>query len=256
MISRVAVIGDPHGCDSEFKELLDKLSWLTLDEIWTVGDLVDRGPDSGAVLRECRERGIRSVMGNHDQSIVNHWDRLQKSGEFPNNPDKCATLKQICAADVEYMRDLPPVHVIDDLNLVIVHGGLFPDLPLYAQPHNVVRAQMIHPDHPGKSHWWGPDAPTKGGLTEDQLREKGWERWYRRYDHEQDCVYGHSTWAQPMIHQNAGCGKTIGVDTGSCFGGSVTAAVFDAKSRDPVFLSVKATKLWYPGARRAFWEAG
>ncbi len=95
-----------------------------------------------------------------------------------------------------------------------------------------------------------------GGQTEEQLRLQGWERWYKLFDYQQDCVYGHSTWAQPMIHQNPGMGRTIGIDTGSCFGGSITAAVFDRSSETPLFVSVKAKKNYTVNARRCFWEAG
>lgn len=39
MIKRVAVISDIHGCNVEFQELINRLNWISLDEIWAVGDL-------------------------------------------------------------------------------------------------------------------------------------------------------------------------------------------------------------------------
>jgi hypothetical protein len=193
-------------------------------------------------------------MGNHDDSIINHWNRFNSSGGLPRNLDKRKTLSELCQRDVDYLSTLPYLHVFDDLGLVLVHGGLFPKIPLYAQPINVCRTQMVNPFYPGKSVWWGNDAKLmfKNGKTEDEMRAEGWERWYRVYDHEQDVIFGHSTFAQPMIYQNKGYGRCIGVDTGSCFGGSVTAAIYSASSLS--FISVKCKELYYPDAHRAFNE--
>jgi diadenosine tetraphosphatase ApaH/serine/threonine PP2A family protein phosphatase len=237
------------------EELYRRLCWLSLDGIWHLGDLVDRGPNSGKAVEFCRTKGIKGVLGNHDDTIIGHWDRFTKHGFVPRNVDKQRTLREVVQADIDYLRTLPYLHVIDDLSVVLVHGGLFPRIPLYAQNSNVCRLQMVHPDFPGKSVWWGEDAKLMyaNGKTEEEQRALGWERWYKVYDHEQDVYFGHSTWAQPMIWQNEGAGKCVGIDTGSCFGGSVTAAIIDS-SRSPVFLSVKCKKLYYPDAHRAFNE--
>ncbi|MDN6179491.1 MAG: symmetrical bis(5'-nucleosyl)-tetraphosphatase [Halomonas subglaciescola] len=63
------VIGDLHGCHAEFVALLEALSFdPRRDCVWLVGDLVNRGPDSLACLREARALGnsARCVLGNHD----------------------------------------------------------------------------------------------------------------------------------------------------------------------------------------------
>lgn len=255
MIQRIAAIGDVHGCYEELEQLYNRLCWISIDEIWHVGDLVDRGPHSGKTVEFCRKKGIKGVRGNHDDVIIDHWDRRNKVGFKLRNLDKQRTLREIVQDDIDYLRSLPFLHVFDDLNTVLVHGGLYPKLPLYAQPNNVCRLQMVHPDHPKKSVWWGEDAVLMydKSKSEEEWRASGWERWYRVYDHEQHVIFGHSTWAQPMIWQNPGAGKCIGVDTGSCFGGSVTAAIMDS-SGIPIFLSVKCKELYYQDAHRAFNE--
>jgi hypothetical protein len=122
------------------------------------------------------------------------------------------------------MAALPLLHCIDELNLVIVHGGLWP-YPIYAQPLNVIRAQMIHPRKYGSSKWWGSDAE-KMGYTEESLRKEGWSRWYEIYNRPENVVYGHSVFGVPYEHQAfPTAGKTLGIDTGSCFGGNLTAAI-------------------------------
>lgn len=218
------------------------------------GSLVDRGPDSHGVIQTCIKNGIKSVMGNHESSILAHYDRVARSGPQPRNQEKRETLAQLTEEDYNYIKDLPYLHVIDDLNLVIVHGGLFPKVPLYAQPTNVCRAQMIHPDFPGKSRWWGLISNEHyEGKTEEESRKEGYKRWYELYDHQQDVIYGHSTWSQPMIYQNPGYGKCIGIDTGSSFGGSLTACVY-SNTDEFVFMSIKNKKVYYKSTTRSFWE--
>lgn len=251
---KIAVIGDIHGCIDELVQLYRKLEWLSLDEIWGAGDLVDRGPDSGAVVRFFRERKIPTVKGNHEDSIVNAFGAAQRTGTPPGNPDKARTVSQLKQEDVDWIKALPLLHVFDDTKLIVVHGGMWPRLPIHAQPINVMRAQLIKPWEHGESRWWGSDAVNqKGkakGKTEADSIAEGWERWYKLYDHEHDCVFGHSVFAQPLLHKNPGAGRCVGVDTGSCFGGSVTAAVFDGSREPPFFVSVKAAKVYYEITRR------
>jgi len=254
-LQRVAVIGDPHGVYEEFNLLVSKLKWIGLDEIWTTGDLVDRGADSHAVIQTCIKQGIKSVRGNHDDSIVNHWNRQVIQGGPPSkNADKRVTISQLTQEDVNYLDSLPPLHVFDDLGLILVHGGVWPKIPLYKQPINTIRAQMIHPEKLGESRWWGADSIMgKNKKTEEQNREDGFSRWYELYDYKEDIIYGHSTFAQPMVFENGIGGKSIGVDTGSCFGGSVTACIYESTGSF-YFISVKSKKVYCEDTRRSFWE--
>lgn len=238
----MAVIGDVHGCLDEYVELLDRLQWLSLDQIWALGDLVDRGPDSGGVVQATRER-IHAIGGNHDYTMVGHYERFLRTGEVPKNPDKARTLSQLTQADYEYLRDLPRLHVIDDLDLVLVHAGLWPSTELYRQPYNVIRAQMIQPGNGDNTRWWGSKAHChKSGKSETESTAEGWERWYKLYNMPHRVAFGHSVFAMPKEHQNPGAGMTVGMDTGCCFGGSLTAAIFDNSGRPPYYVSVRAKK--------------
>lgn len=227
-MKRIAVLGDIHGCIDELTELYDRLSHESLDAIWTTGDLVDRGPDSGAVIDFCIKHGIRSTLGNHEHTTLSKWKAYQRGLVF-KNPDKMRTLKQLNEKHVAWIESLPLLHCVDELNLVLVHGGLWP-IPIYAQPLNVIRAQMIiNPAHVkslniGRCKWWGPDA-VKMGYTENGLRRQGWHRWYEIYNLKEDVIYGHSVFTKPFVHQLPGCGRTVGIDTGSCFGGPLTGIV-------------------------------
>lgn len=231
-----AFYGDVHGCAEELKQLhqLVSLRYPGIEH-WHVGDLIDRGPLSGPTVKYVRKYFQGGVVGNHELAMVKLWKRLQSQGLYPNNPDKNQVIRQLDQSDIDYFESLPFLHVFDDVGLVIVHGGLFHKHPLYLQAHNqgVTNNQMIHmnPDITMQvtRRWWGTDAHNqpKMNKTEAESYGDGYRRWYQLYDHDYDCIYGHSVIGlTPHVSQRENFGKTIGIDTGSCFGGYLTAYIY------------------------------
>lgn len=86
-------VGDVQGCDEEFAELLGRAEaqFGSEFELWSVGDLVNRGPENRAPLarvRELEERGrARVVLGNHEISLLRCWLGLREIGEFDTFQD-------------------------------------------------------------------------------------------------------------------------------------------------------------------------
>ena len=70
MKKKIACFGDAHGALDSLVELYSMLCWESLDELWHLGDLIDRGPDSEGVVAFCREFGIKGIMGNHEGAML------------------------------------------------------------------------------------------------------------------------------------------------------------------------------------------
>src|SRR5215218_3872950 len=72
---RIIAIGDIHGCSAALDALIDAIRPRPEDTIVTLGDYIDRGPDSRGVLDRLIDLGRRCrlvpLLGNHDQMLLN-----------------------------------------------------------------------------------------------------------------------------------------------------------------------------------------
>jgi len=76
-------VSDIHGCFETFQALLSQIALKKSDYLFIVGDAVNRGPDSAAVLDEIlmrKEQGyqIFFIRGNHEQVILDTIERKPK----------------------------------------------------------------------------------------------------------------------------------------------------------------------------------
>lgn len=118
-------IGDIQGCHAELCDLLALVGFSPReDRLWLVGDLVNRGPASLAVLREVMRLGERAVtvLGNHDFHLLT----VAAGHRRPHRGD---TLDDVLAAPdradiVDWLAARPLVHLEGDW--LMVHAGLLP----------------------------------------------------------------------------------------------------------------------------------
>ncbi len=100
-------IGDVQGCCDELEELIARIGFSAdRDQLWFVGDLVNRGPRSLAVLRLVRSLGDNAVcvLGNHDLhllAVALSGAKQRKSDTLADilaAPDRDALLEWLLAA--------------------------------------------------------------------------------------------------------------------------------------------------------------
>lgn len=67
------IIGDLHGCFSQLSQRLKDVQFDVLrDRLFSVGDLVDRGPESLECLRLLNEPWFYAVKGNHESMMMGY----------------------------------------------------------------------------------------------------------------------------------------------------------------------------------------
>ncbi len=121
-------IGDVQGCFSALQRLLTKINFDEhSDRLWFVGDLVNRGPESLAVLRFIRQLPLtpRITLGNHDLHLLN----LIFNENAWTNPDD--TLHEVLHAEDakeigHWLRKQSLLYHDPELNIVMCHAGIHP----------------------------------------------------------------------------------------------------------------------------------
>ena len=69
----VYLLGDVQGCDAALASMLDRIGFsASRDQLVVLGDLVNRGPDSLAVLQRLHALGNAAtcLLGNHDLHLL------------------------------------------------------------------------------------------------------------------------------------------------------------------------------------------
>lgn len=66
-------VGDIHGCFTKLQRSLESIGFdESVDRLFSVGDLVDRGPESHLVLDWMSKPWFHPVRGNHDDFAIRH----------------------------------------------------------------------------------------------------------------------------------------------------------------------------------------
>jgi bis(5'-nucleosyl)-tetraphosphatase (symmetrical) len=118
-------IGDIHGCYKALQALLPRLAIdPERDRLWLVGDLVNRGPRSLAVLRWAQAQGdhMICVLGNHDLHLLARWRGIRSS----TGGDTLAPVLRAKDADdlCQWLRRRPLVRT--EGTRLLVHAGMHP----------------------------------------------------------------------------------------------------------------------------------
>ena len=120
-------IGDIQGCYDELQRLLEHLDFSeTRDQLWFVGDLVNRGPNSLEVLRLVKSLGDAAVtvLGNHDLHLLAlaHGNPKHKHSSNLNEVLRAPDRDEL----IYWLRHRPLLHRDKKLAFSMIHAGLPP----------------------------------------------------------------------------------------------------------------------------------
>jgi bis(5'-nucleosyl)-tetraphosphatase (symmetrical) len=256
-VSRYA-IGDVQGCYNELRALIAQLKFSAdRDQVWFVGDLVNRGPESLEVLRFVRSLGDNAVtvLGNHDLHLLAVACGSQRKR-------KSDTLDAIFAAPdrdelLGWLISRPLAH--HDGGALMVHAGLVPQwtvgtaLALAGEVESALRSdpralfENMYGDEPRR---WKEslegmerlrfainiltrlrvctsdgevDLKMKGKPPKGPTALRPWFEIEQRQSADTRVVFGHWS-ALGLVMRN----NVVGLDSGCVWGGALTALNLDA----------------------------
>ncbi|TQS75386.1 serine/threonine protein phosphatase [Ornithinibacillus gellani] len=208
-MKRTLVTSDIHGEITAFENILKLADYNPeKDQLILLGDYVDRGPNSKAVLEkviELKETGAIVLRGNHDDMMVaaadgqdGAWERWERNGAIFTLKSYDSTIdsmqlpdSELFSAHVDFIKQLDYYYETD--THIFVHAGVVPGQPIAeTDPHDLV---------------WIRDA------------------FHRGYEGEKTVVFGHTPTA--ALNQSGnydvyyGNNRIIGIDGGCVFGGQL-----------------------------------
>jgi serine/threonine protein phosphatase 1 len=187
MAGRTIAIGDIHGCSHALDAVLDAIAPDRQDTVVTLGDYVDRGPDSRGVLdwlialtERCR---LVPLMGDHEEMLLNAmsdiaalptWMRcggvetLRSYGWAPGQRRR-ALAAWIPDRHQKFLAGCQPYYETD--THLFIHAGYVPELPMDQQPALALRwrvtdATAARQHHSGKVAVVGHTAQLTGEVLD------------------------------------------------------------------------------------------
>jgi protein phosphatase len=243
------IIGDVHGCFDELQELMEKLGYTVESDPTALeglggyavshpegrvavflGDYVDRGPKPAAVLAlvmSMAEAGTGiCIPGNHDAKLLKAL-----AGRKVQRKHGLAETMELLEGEPEaflervkrFLHKLVSHFVLDDGRLVVAHAGMKDEYQ--GRASSTIRAFALYGDTTGESDEFG--LPIR-------------LNWAADYRGRSQVIYGHTPVAEPEWLNN-----TINIDTGCCFGGSLTALRYP----ETILVSVPARKTYVEPGR-------
>ena len=218
MTERLLAISDIHGKKDTFIELLNNIGYDSAqDQLILLGDYVDRGPNSRAVLNQVirlQEEGAIVLRGNHDDMLVAAYrgepgalERWERNGAIHTlqNYDSTIETMTIPQTDefrqhVEFIESLAYYHETPDY--IFVHAGINPARPLEdTDPFDFV---------------WIRDA------------------FFKEYSGDKTVIFGHTPTS--LLHDDQhdhsiyfGTNNIIGIDGAAVYGGNLNCLELPSK---------------------------
>lgn len=199
---RTFFIGDVHGCYDELMALVERIWLKDVDHLYFVWDLINKWPKSLEVVEWIRSRpNTWSVIGNHEyfplitpeevEKIANESAHLSDGHKswVHAQYERSHKIREVMEErwHRKWLTSLP--HIIERENFILVHGWLHPE--------------------------YGINTPLEIATL---IRLIDGKPWYEFYTADKLVIYWH--WAIDGLRIRP---NTIGLDSGCCFGGHLTA---------------------------------
>lgn len=134
---KIAILSDIHANLAALQSVAGSCDGLSCDELWVLGDLVNYGPDPGAVVDFVRRNAALVVRGNHDHAIGASADP-RCSGPFREMARAMQAYTESVLSDEQkaYLRDLPATarRDVDGRRFFLCHAAPSDPLFRYAPP--------------------------------------------------------------------------------------------------------------------------
>lgn len=130
-VGRDIIVGDIHGCFRKLQTVLDERGFNPdVDRLFSVGDLVDRGPDSDLSLEWLSKPWFHAVQGNHEDMAI-RWGKpgcMMDAGNYMANGGGWNIANTFDKrADFSFAFEALPVAIeleTDDGLVVIIHASV------------------------------------------------------------------------------------------------------------------------------------
>ena len=159
-MSRRWIIPDIHGCAKTLKVLLENMLKVTKhDQLYFLGDYIDRGPDSKGVIDylmwlQKEEYEVHFIKGNHEDMCAKAFEADQKKRLFGKHPEQkeweaVGAKATLASFGVKHPREIPQKY-IDWMNACLPYI----ELEEYILVHAGMNFNIANPFEDEKSMMW------------------------------------------------------------------------------------------------------
>lgn len=221
---RDLIVGDIHGCFRRLRVALDELGFdPEHDRLFSVGDLVDRGPDSDMALEWLDKPWFHAVRGNHEQMAVDFVRYGGTDNAIYAHNGGAWNIANTPAERQRFADAFDALPIAIELETALGHGVV----------------GIVHADCPGHDWFKMTEAlrnPGSMGAAVEQQCMWSRDRINRGQSEDIDgvraVVVGHTPLKQPMA-----LGNVVYIDTGAVFGGPFT--ILDAATLQPAEMRLR-----------------
>ena len=176
------VIGDIHGCLTALETMLEVVKPGREDFVVTLGDYVDRGPDSRGVIERLlamkETHNLVHLMGNHEIQMIRALESRRDRDRFLSGlcggqdtlDSYGGGFDDVPGEHWDFIREAKWYHEVEDY--ILVHAGVEAEVPVDGQDQETYYYQRFYSQEPHQSgktvvcgHTIQGDLPTNLGYA-------------------------------------------------------------------------------------------